>query len=393
MAPDVAFRTLERQRAAANPPANGHEYPALQRLTAAHVDSFNALCEPPAGPSVPSGGGGAGGGLLELAVADIGVKAVFDRKAAASGASRGNKLLMWIEDVQVGRPMVPDRDKHSRNRLIYPAECRERGVSYCGKLMAKVCWSVNDGPVNSDRGPAYTQFGVQIRCVRPDQSSQTVTLHYLSDGQVVFRFSWRKQEYLVPAVLILKSLLAVSDAEICDDILRGEADTWILERVEGLLRAHKGFGVYTRDQCLAYLGDKFRVVLGLPADFKDREIGEALLRKVVLVHLDSRRDKYNLLVCSLRFLSPPVKAIPPGASLTLARDKYIIKTLNKAPGDIGQKLKYFLATGNLVTGTGLDQQQMTGFTIVAEKLNFYRYLAHFRCVHRGAFFATLKTTT
>ena len=30
---------------------------------------------------------------------------------------------------------------------------------------------------------------------------------------------------------------------------------------------------------------------------------------------------------------------------------------------------------------------------MAEKLNFYRYLAHFRSIHRGAFFAELKTTT
>jgi DNA-directed RNA polymerase I subunit RPA2 len=53
----------------------------------------------------------------------------------------------------------------------------------------------------------------------------------------------------------------------------------------------------------------------------------------------------------------------------------------------------FLATGNLVSPTGLDLQQASGFTIVAEKLNWYRYISHFRCIHRGAFFAELKTTT
>ena len=36
--------------------------------------------------------------------------------------------------------------------------------------------------------------------------------------------------------------------------------------------------------------------------------------------------------------------------------------------------------------------QKAGFTVVAEKLNYYRYLSHFRCVHRGAFFATMRTT-
>ena len=32
------------------------------------------------------------------------------------------------------------------------------------------------------------------------------------------------------------------------------------------------------------------------------------------------------------------------------------------------------------------------YTVVAEKLNYYRYLSHFRSVHRGQFFTTMKTT-
>jgi DNA-directed RNA polymerase I subunit RPA2 len=44
----------------------------------------------------------------------------------------------------------------------------------------------------TNRGPGYTQFGIQIRSMRPDQTSQTNALHYLSDGNVNFRFSWRK---------------------------------------------------------------------------------------------------------------------------------------------------------------------------------------------------------
>ena len=60
--------------------------------------------------------------------------------------------------------------------------------------------------------------------------------------------------------------------------------------------------------------------------------------------------------------------------------------------DIGAKLSNFLATGNLVSPTGLDLQQASGFTIVAEKLNWQRYISHFRSIHRGAFFAELKTT-
>jgi len=61
--------------------------------------------------------------------------------------------------------------------------------------------------------------------------------------------------------------------------------------------------------------------------------------------------------------------------------------------DIGRRLEYFLATGNLVSDTGLDLQQTSGFTIVAERLNYWRYVSHFRSIHRGAFFTQLRTTT
>lgn len=35
-----------------------------------------------------------------------------------------------------------------------------------------------------------------------------------------------------------------------------------------------------------------------------------------------------------------------------------MNTLRKVPNDIGSKLAYFLATGNLVSKTGLDLQQV-----------------------------------
>ena len=38
----------------------------------------------------------------------------------------------------------------------------------------------------------------------------------------------------------------------------------------------------------------------------------------------------------------------------------------------GQKFEYLLNTGNLVSRSGLDLSQSTGFTVVAEKLNYHR---------------------
>ena len=71
--------------------------------------------------------------------------------------------------------------------------------------------------------------------------------------------------------------------------------------------------------------------------------------------------------------------------------KFVQSAVNAS--DIGKRFEYFLATGNLVSRSGLTQSQTSGFTVVAEKLNFLRYISHFRSVHRGAYFAELRTTT
>lgn len=42
--------------------------------------------------------------------------------------------------------------------------------------------------------------------------------------------------------------------------------------------------------------------------------------------------------------------------------------------------------------SGLGMLQSSGLCVVADKLNFIRYLSHFRCVHRGAAFAKMRTT-
>lgn len=82
-----------------------------------------------------------------------------------------------------------------------------------------------------------------------------------------------------------------------------------------------------------------------------------------------------------------------GGSIDFHSNTYLKKTFARVNENIGDALKYFLSTGNLSSPSGLDLQQTSGFTVVAEKLNFYRFISHFRMVHRGAFFAQLKTTT
>lgn len=149
----------------------------------------------------------------------------------------------------------------------------------------------------TNRGPSYTPYAVQIRCVRPDQTSATNTLHYLSNGSAMLRFSWRKQEYVIPIMLILKSLVGASDKEIFEGVTMQDYDnTFLTDRVELLLRSFKTFALSTEDQCLEYLGDKFRVVLNAPEDWNNKALGIYLLNKMVLVHLQNPRDKFKMLL-------------------------------------------------------------------------------------------------
>jgi DNA-directed RNA polymerase I subunit RPA2 len=63
-----------------------------------------------------------------------------------------------------------------------------------------------------NRGKLYTPYAVQMRCVRDDLFAQTLTLHYLSDGNCHIRFIYHKQEFLIPAYVILKALVDATDA-------------------------------------------------------------------------------------------------------------------------------------------------------------------------------------
>jgi DNA-directed RNA polymerase I subunit RPA2 len=152
-------------------------------------------------------------------------------------------------------------------------------------------------PSFANRGPSYTQYAVQIRGVRRDQTSVTNTLHYLQSGSAMLRLTWRKQEYVVPIMLILKALVSASDKEIFEGIMMQDYDnTFLSARVELLLRSFKAYTLYTGEQCLEYLGNKFRVILNLPEDWSNAAQGTWLIQKMILVHLDSPTEKFKLLL-------------------------------------------------------------------------------------------------
>jgi DNA-directed RNA polymerase I subunit RPA2 len=299
------------------------------------------------------------------------------------------------------------------------------------------------------RGPTFTKFAVQVRSVRPDQTSQTNVLHYLSDGNVTFRFSWKKAEYLVPVMMILKALVETNDREIFEGIVGApKSDSFVTDRLEMLLRTYKVYGLIGRRKTRAYLGEKFRSVLDVPITMSDEVVGGKFLRKVVLPHLGNfhvtesqNNDKFQQILFMIRklyalaagkcavdnpdavsnqevllggflygmvlkeriqdwLISVGYLAVQwantkgsRGFTDPSFNNEFLAKVVRSSTETIGNALEYFIATGNLISPTGLDLSQTSGFCVVAEKINFYRFISHFRMIHRGNFFAQLKTTT
>lgn len=82
------FRTLDRENAFRNPSNSETKYPAPQALVAPHIDSFDALFE--GAPIGPNGQVEQSLGLLDMAIADLQPKVVFDGQGGEG--SLGNRL-------------------------------------------------------------------------------------------------------------------------------------------------------------------------------------------------------------------------------------------------------------------------------------------------------------
>lgn len=292
-----------------------------------------------------------------------------------------------------------------------------------------------------NRGVSYSDKGVAMRCARSDQSSVTITLHYLTNGGATLRFVLRKQEFLIPVVLIAKALMNISDQELFNRIVGGDVNnTFLTARLELLLRDFKSYNLNSHAECLAYIGSLFRGSLPIDSRTTDIEAGKLLINRFIFVHVDQFAEKLDVLIHMIRKLFTFVEGkcsadnadalvnhelLLPGHLITMyvkekleeallnakgmyVRDfrlnkgrfdadildsKYHQKMFDRMCRNIGSKIGTFISTGNIVSSTGMDLMQVSGYTIVAERLNLFRYMSHFQSVHRGQYFTTMKTTT
>ncbi|XP_040034006.2 DNA-directed RNA polymerase I subunit RPA2 [Gasterosteus aculeatus] len=285
------------------------------------------------------------------------------------------------------------------------------------------------------RGQGYTQYGISMHCVKEEHTAINMNLHYLENGTVMLNFIYQKELFFLPLGFALKALVDFTDFQIYQELIKGREDNSFYKSCASeMLRVVMEEGCITRSKVLNYLGERFRVKLNLPEWYTNEQCAKFLIEECVCIHLKSDTEKFYLLCMITRKLFTYAKqecmeenldsitfqeVLTPGkfylmfmkerlaawlSSVKLSFEKrgkrlkgsinheFVMKMFNMCT-DISKSFEYLLATGNLVSKTGLGIMQNTGFCVVADKLNFIRYLSHFRCVHRGAAFAKMRTTS
>lgn len=145
-----SFHTLHMQDRFEEPSSSRFEHQDLQSLVAPHIESFNALWS--ANPSVePSGSSrttfGEGVGLLEKSIRNIPPRVIFDAAESERQQGRlGNRMELRVEGVNLARPTSTEKGRTALHSRVYPAECRERLMTYRARMTAKISWRVNGQP-------------------------------------------------------------------------------------------------------------------------------------------------------------------------------------------------------------------------------------------------------
>lgn len=224
------------------------------------------------------------------------------------------------------------------------------------------------------------------------------------------KFIYHKQEFLIPVYVLLKALSPSSsstdgapDSYIYNRLVKGYFQNRQLgDRVEVMLHDGQKLGLHSQEKCLAYMGSRLRTILeGVTPEMTDVEVGRFLLTRVILVHTESFKDKFNTLILLIeklyafvadecesdnldavsnqeillgghlyvQLLGEKLYDVLLGARSKLLKDlknpKFdsiqirnpnYLKKLVDSQTSIGKKMEHFLATGNLITRSQLDLQ-------------------------------------
>jgi len=291
-----------------------------------------------------------------------------------------------------------------------------------------------------DSLPFFSQFGVSMRCVGQGEKTQNMVLHYLTNGTAKLKVYYNARPITVALPVFLKALVDYTDKRIFQRLVSGyigKERQFYQNSLISMLTLSRELGINTRQEALEYLGRKLRSSQELPSWWSDLKAGEDLIKTSVAFHLDDNEDKFNCLALMTQKLFAVAKAecaienednpmlhevFTSGQiyftlllerielllhGLKICFDKHFAKsakTSNKVTKELVEKmlrlrygtvvnpLKLLVSTGNLSSISGLGLKQKVGISVMAEKINYLRFLSNFRAVHRGAFFAQMRTT-
>ncbi|XP_018649803.1 putative dna-directed RNA polymerase I subunit [Schistosoma mansoni] len=293
------------------------------------------------------------------------------------------------------------------------------------------------------RGHGYTEHAIVMRCVREDETVSILMLHWLVNGEPALAFIVEREQFLVPISIILrvsfKSLYKTFGNVRTCNISFLFLKFHIRNAMRILIRL-KDDEYSSQTRALCYLGGLFRKRMNVPDRLSDEEAGKFLLSEYIAIHLSSFLDKYHLLCFMIKKLHAFVSGLcceesndnpmfqevllPSTLYLQVLRAKVLHLLANvkeqvllksrkqnvrislslfhqallSRASEVSTAMVYMVSTGNLPPSckSTLSAQlsgQSTGLSVPADNVNFLRFAAQFRAVHRGAFFTEMRTTS
>lgn len=463
------------------------QYETTQNLIRNHIDSFDYFLD---------------SGLIE------GIKSI---PPFVYHLPSGEKLEVRVTNYKLYKPQI-DPSCFSKDKTLYPSECRQRQSSYLGKLDLEFVWYLDGNFMGSfedyigmvpvmvksklcnlhgakpadmikrkedaeefggyfivngnerlirmliavrrnypiglsrntwkDSFPFFSEFGVSMRCVGPGEKSQNMVLHYLTNGTAKLKIFYNARPITVPVLMVLKALVDFTDRRIYNKLVsgyEGKEQQFYKNSIISMLKLIRKQGIINREQALEHLGFKLKSFQGdqIPDWWTDLEAGKNLIKNSVAIHVENDEDKFNCLVlmmqklfalakaeCAIENEDNPMfhEAFSSGSiyfTLLLERIELLLtglklcferhwsksklndykvtkelleRILRLRYGTVVNPLIMLVSTGNLASNSGLGLKQKVGLSVMAEKINYLRFVSNFRSIHRGAFFAQMRTT-
>ncbi|KAB7494168.1 DNA-directed RNA polymerase I subunit RPA2 [Armadillidium nasatum] len=324
----------------------------------------------------------------------------------------GDKISIFIQDIEIGKPQVPKAHADTVDTNVYPKECIESGSTYKAVLRGTLSWTVNErvqDPFTNNMG----EIPIMVK-------SKKCNLYGMNTAELVRHGELRNETggyFIVNGGCRVLRMLIANRRNYPIALIR---KSW---KMRDNNISEKGIFIrcVSQDETSTYNILHHMTTGGVKLEVQmDRELN------YVLIHLETVKQKFDFLCMMTRKLfsfvsnecatetvdvvSMQEMSLGGHVYLQLMRQK-LIDSLNVLKNNIlikarqtaemkscfgrsfyiGNAFQSFIATGTLPVKSKCGLMQKTGLTVMMERLNRMRDLSHLRACHRGAFFLDMKT--